>query len=140
IESNLSYSEGNKMQGQIVGYIRVSTVDQNTERQRIDVKTDRNFTDKVSGKDTNRPALQEMIAYVRAGDTVVVHSLDRLARNLDDLRRLVKELTGKGVIVHFKKESLIFNGEDTSLSTLLMNILGSFAEFQRSLILEAQRE
>ncbi|ATO86270.1 transposon Tn21 resolvase [Actinoplanes sp. SE50] len=78
-----------------VGYIRVSTVDQNTVRQLDGIEVERVFTDKASGKDTTRPALDELIAYVRDGDTVLVHSMDRLARNLDDLRRLVRTLTGK---------------------------------------------
>ena len=85
------------MTGQRIGYIRVSSTDQNTQRQLEDVKVDRTFTDKISGKDTNRPKLQEMIDFVREGDTVIVHSMDRLARNLDDLRRLVHTLTKKGV-------------------------------------------
>lgn len=89
-----------------VGYIRVSTVEQNTVRQLDGIEVDRVFTDHASGKDTTRPQLDELIAFVRAGDTVMAHSMDRLARNLDDLRRLVRTLTGKGVRVEFVKESL----------------------------------
>ena len=85
--------------GQRVGYVRVSTVDQNADRQLDGVSLDRVFTDKASGKDTKRPELEALLAYVRDGDTVVVHSMDRLARNLEDLRRLVRELTGRGVRV-----------------------------------------
>ena len=79
--------------GQRVGYIRVSTLEQNTERQLEGVALDRAFTDKASGKDTQRPELERLLAFVRESDTVVVHSMDRLARNLDDLRRIVQGLT-----------------------------------------------
>ena len=123
-----------------VGYVRVSTVDQNTVRQLDGVEVERVFTDKASGKDTARPKLDELIAFVRDGDTVIVHSMDRLARNLDDLRRLVRTLTGKGVRVEFVKESLTFTGEDSPMATLLLSVMGAFAEFERALILERQRE
>jgi DNA invertase Pin-like site-specific DNA recombinase len=123
-----------------VGYVRVSTVDQNTVRQLDGVEVERVFTDKASGKDTTRPKLDEMIAFVRDGDTVLVHSMDRLARNLDDLRRLVRTLTGKGVRVEFVKENLVFTGEDSPMATLLLSVMGAFAEFERALILERQRE
>ncbi|WP_405178685.1 recombinase family protein [Nocardia sp. NBC_01377] len=123
-----------------VGYIRVSTVDQNTVRQLDGIEVERTFTDKASGKDTARPQLDELLAFVRAGDIVLVHSMDRLARNLDDLRRLVRLLTGKGVRVEFVKESLTFTGEDSPMANLLLNVMGAFAEFERSLILERQRE
>jgi DNA invertase Pin-like site-specific DNA recombinase len=123
-----------------VGYVRVSTVDQNTVRQLDGIEVERTFTDKASGKDTSRPKLDELIAFVRDGDTVIVHSMDRLARNLDDLRRLVRTLTAKGVRVEFAKESLTFTGEDSPMATLLLSVMGAFAEFERALILERQRE
>lgn len=94
--------------GQRVGYVRVSTVDQNPKRQLEGVALDRVFTDRASGKDTKRPELDALLTYVRDGDAVVVHSMDRLARNLEDLRRLVRELTGRGVRVEFVKEALTF--------------------------------
>lgn len=129
------------MTGQKIGYIRVSSTDQNTGRQLEGVQLDRTFTDKVSGKDTERPALKELLAYVREGDTLVCHSMDRLARNLLDLRKLVKELTGRGVSVQFLKENMTFTGDkDSPMATLMLNILGGFAEFERSIILERQRE
>ncbi len=78
--------------------------------------------------------------YVREGDTLVVHSMDRLARNLEDLRRLVRELTDKGVRIEFVKESLTFTGKDSAMGTLLLSMLGAVAEFERSMILERQRE
>jgi DNA invertase Pin-like site-specific DNA recombinase len=123
-----------------VGYIRVSTVDQNTVRQLDGIEVERTFTDKASGKDTSRPELDELIGYVRDGDTVLVHSMDRLARNLDDLRRLVRTFTAKGVRVEFVKESLTFTGEDSPMANLLLSVMGAFAEFERALILERQRE
>lgn len=123
-----------------VGYIRVSTLDQNTVRQLDGIEVERVFTDTASGKDTTRPQLEELIAFVRDGDVVVVHSMDRLARNLDDLRRLVRTLTAKGVRVEFVKEHLSFTGEDSPMSNLLLSVMGAFAEFERSLILERQRE
>ena len=126
--------------GQRVGYLRVSTVDQNTERQLDGIALDKVFTDKASGKDTNRPELMRALEYVREGDILVVHSMDRLARNLEDLRRIVRELTGRGVRVEFGKESLTFTGEDSAMNTLLLSMLGAVAEFERSMILERQRE
>ena len=128
------------MAGQRIGYIRVSSLDQNTVRQLEGIQLDRVFTDKASGKDTTRPKLDEMIAFVRDGDTVIVHSMDRLARNLDDLRRLVRELTAKGVRVQFVKEQLTFTGDDTAMANLLLSVMGAFAEFERALIGERQRE
>ena len=126
--------------GHHVGYVRVSTIDQNTERQLDGVALDKVFTDQASGKDTERPQLKEALEYLREGDTLVCHSMDRLARNLDDLRRIVKELTGRGVAVQFVKESLTFTGEDSPMATLLLSVMGAFAEFERSLIKERQRE
>ncbi|HEY5881696.1 MAG TPA: recombinase family protein [Nakamurella sp.] len=123
-----------------VGYVRVSSLDQNIVRQLDGIEVERTFTDKASGKDTNRPKLAEMVSFVRTGDTVLVHSMDRLARNLDDLRRVVRMLTGKGVRVEFVKENLTFTGEDSPMATLLLSVMGAFAEFERALILERQRE
>ena len=101
---------------------------------------DRTFTDTASGKDVTRPQLAAMLGFVREGDTVIVHSMDRLARNLEDLRRIVRELTARGVAVQFAKEQLIFTGEDTAMATLLLSVMGAFAEFERALIGERQRE
>lgn len=123
-----------------VGYVRVSTVEQNTVRQLDGIEVDKKFTDTASGKDAARPKLEELIGFVRDGDTVIVHSMDRLARNLDDLRRLVHLLTGKGVRVEFVKENLTFTGEDSPMANLLLSMMGAFAEFERALILERQRE
>jgi DNA invertase Pin-like site-specific DNA recombinase len=126
--------------GQRVGYVRVSSFEQNPQRQLEGTALHRTFTDKASGKDTARPQLEALLAFVREGDTVLVHSMDRLARNLDDLRRLVQELTGRGVRVEFVTEGLVFTGEDSPLSRLLLSVMGAFAEFERSLLRERQRE
>jgi DNA invertase Pin-like site-specific DNA recombinase len=129
------------MKTQRIGYIRVSTVEQNEARQLDGIQLDRVFTDKASGKDTNRPQLQEAIKYAREGDTLLVHSLDRLARSMEDMLRLVRELNAKGVSVEFVKENMVFSaGKDDPRSMLLLGILGSFAQFERSLIRERQRE
>jgi DNA invertase Pin-like site-specific DNA recombinase len=128
------------MTGQRIGYIRISSHDQNPKRQLENVQCDRTFIDKVSGKDINRPKLQELLDFVRDGDQVVVHSMDRLARNLDDLRGLVQRLTGKGVSVEFLHEHLTFTGEDTPMANLLLSVMGAFAEFERALIRERQLE
>lgn len=122
------------------GYIRVSTLDQNEARQLDGVQVDRTFTDKASGKDTNRPQLEAVLAFLREGDTLVVHSLDRLARNLTDLRRIVESLNARGVEVEFVKEGLRFTGKEDAMAKLMLNIMGAFAEFERSLIKERQRE
>ena len=128
------------MQGQRIGYVRVSSFDQNPERQLEQVEVGKVFTDKASGKDTQRPELDSLLAFVREGDTVVVHSMDRLARNLDDLRRLVQKLTRRGVRIEFVKECLTFTGEDSPMANLMLSVMGAFAEFERALIRERQRE
>ncbi|VUH00799.1 TnpR recombinase [Klebsiella pneumoniae] len=128
------------MHGQRIGYVRVSSFDQNPERQLEQIQVDKVFTDKASGKDTRRPELERLLAFVREGDTVVVHSMDRLARNLDDLRRLVQGLTQRGVRIEFLKEHLTFTGEDSPMANLMLSVMGAFAEFERALIRERQRE
>ena len=128
------------MHGQRIGYVRVSSFDQNPERQLEQVQVDKVFTDKASGKDTQRPQLDALLGFVREGDTVVVHSMDRLARNLDDLRRLVQGLTQRGVRIEFVKEHLTFTGEDSPMANLMLSIMSAFAEFERALIRERQRE
>lgn len=128
------------MNGQQIGYRRVSSVDQNTARQLDGVVLDKVFEDHASGKDTDRPELVRCLDHVREGDTLHVHSMDRLARNLDDLRRMVKDLTGRGVVVRFHKEGQIFSGQDSPIANLMLSLLGAVAEFERSLILERQRE
>ena len=133
--------------GQDVGYIRVSTTDQNTARQLEGTALDRVFTDKASGKDRQRPQLVACMAHLREGDRLHVHSMDRLARNLDDLRKTVDELTARGVAVVFHKEGMTFEpacpGMDqgrADMARLMLSIMGAVAEFERSMILERQRE
>lgn len=130
------------MAGKQIGYIRVSTIDQHTDRQLAGIDLDRVFIDRASGKDTDRPQLEAMLAYVRDGDVIHVHSLDRLARNLVDLRRIVTGLVERGVVIHFHTEYLVFDPDQATnpMSTLLLSMLGAVAEFERSLILERQRE
>lgn len=126
--------------GHRLGYARVSSEDQNTVRQLDGLSFNKVFTDKVSGGHAHRPQLTALLAHAREGDTVVVHSMDRLARNLDDLRALVNGLTDKGVRVEFVKEGLVFTGEDSAMSRLLLSVMGAFAEFERALIRERQHE
>lgn len=128
------------MSGQQVGYIRVSSVGQNTARQLDGVTLDRIFADEVSGKSLDRPQLAACLSHLREGDTLHVHSMDRMARNLDDLRRMVRELTARGVVVRFHKEGLTFTGDDSPMANLLLSMLGAVAEFERSLIRERQAE
>jgi len=122
------------LQGQRIGYIRVSSFDQNPDRQLEQIEVGKVFTDKASGKDTQRPELERLLAFVREGDTVVVHSMDRLARNL------VQGLTQRGVRMEFVKEGLAFTGDDSPMANLMLSVMGAFAEFERALIRERQRE
>lgn len=112
------------MQGHRIGYVRVSSFDQNPERQLEQTQVSRVFTDKASGKDTQCPQLEALLGFVREGDTVVVHSMNRLARNLDDLRRLVQGVTQRGVHIEFVKEHLTFTGEDSPMANHLSSING----------------
>ncbi len=128
------------MDGQRIGYVRVSSFDQNPDRQLEAVSVGRIFTDKASGKDTRRPELDRLLTFVREGDAVVVHSMDRLARNLDNLRRIVQTLTRRGVRIEFVKEGLTFTGEESPMANLMLSVMGAFAEFERALLRERQRE
>ena len=137
-------SSSHPSKGHTVGYARVSSVDQDTSRQLEALNKlglDKLFEDKASGKDTQRPQLKAALEHLREGDTLAVHSLDRLARNLADLLKLVKELTAKGITVRFLKENLTFtNDKSDHMATLMLSMLGAFAEFERSLIRERQLE
>lgn len=133
------------MKGQIIGYARVSSADQNLARQLEQLNAehlDKIFEDKASGVTTDRPAFQQMMEYVREGDTVIVCSMDRLARNLADLLNITKELQTKGVSIKFLKESICLDasGNDAAMTKLLTSMLGAVAEFERSMIRERQRE
>ena len=133
--------------GQKIGYVRVSSVDQNDARQLDGLVLDKIFTDKASGKDVHRPQLQAMLSHVREGDHVYVHSMDRLSRSLKDLQEVVESLTARGVAVEFCKENLRFErpgtnsgGHTAAYSKLLLQMLGAVGEFERALIRERQRE
>ena len=128
------------MTGKKIGYIRVSSFEQNTDRQLEGIKLDKCFIDKISGKDLNRPQLEALLGYVRDGDTIIVHSIDSLARNLDHLRKLVQQVTAQKIKIQFIKENLTFTGEDSPISQLLLSVMGAFAEFERALIKERQIE
>ncbi|MCQ2443899.1 MAG: recombinase family protein [Mailhella sp.] len=124
-----------------IAYIRVSTVEQNTDRQLAGLTIDKTFEDHCSGKDTDRPALRECLAFLRSGDTLHVHSIDRLARNLADLQSMVEDLNAKGIAVRFHKEQLVFAGKKLSpMNKLMFQMLGAFAEFERATIRERQAE
>ena len=128
-----------------IGYVRVSSLDQNPDRQIEELKAqqaEKIFMDKVSGKNTDRPELQRMLSFIREGDTLIVHSLDRLARNLADLLTMVQDLTCRGVSVIFLNERLSFEaGADASpTSKLMLSMIGAFAEFERSMIRSRQAE
>lgn len=128
--------------GQTVGYIRVSTVGQNTARQLDGLTLDKVFEDKCSGGTADRPALTAMLNHVRSGDTVVVHEISRLARNTADLLALVKQLTDKGVTVVFKKETLTFTSdkEKNAISEMMLTMLGAVSAFELSMINERRLE
>mgnify|MGYP001513476276 FL=1 len=126
----------------IFNYIRVSTVEQNTERQLRDVVCDRVYEEKVSGKDTNRPQLQAMLSNIRSGDIINIHEMSRLARNTRDLLNLVEDITSKGATIIFHKENLTFKGDEKQdpYQKMMMTMLGAVAELERSILLERQRE
>jgi len=130
--------------GMAVGYIRVSSTSQNTDRQMDgfnNLDLDKVFTDKVSGASIDRPELKACLEYLRENDTLYIYSMDRLARNLVDLQSIVNDLTGRGVRIKFIKEQLTFeqNGNNP-MNTLLLQVMGAFAEFERNLIKERQME
>jgi DNA invertase Pin-like site-specific DNA recombinase len=123
-----------------LGYIRVSTVEQSTERQLLNIELDKIFTDKCSGKNTNRPALTQLIEFAREGDTIHCHDISRMARSTEDLLRLVKEFISEGVTLKFHKENLEFDGESNPIQDLTLALLGSIYQFERAMILERQKE
>lgn len=123
-----------------IGYKRVSSLDQNTARQLDGIPLDKVFEDHASGKDTSRPQLQAALEWAREGDRLIVHSMDRLCRNLGDLRAVVSSLTSRGVAVEFIKENMTFTNESTPMAQFMLNIMGSFAELERAMIRERQKE
>lgn len=128
-----------------VGYIRVSSESQNLDRQvtRLSsLKLDKIFTDTTSGKNVDRIGFQQMLEYLREGDELFVCSMDRLARNLNDLLTVTETLQKRGVSIHFLKENLVLSpkGETSAISKLLLSMMGAVAEFERALIRERQQE
>lgn len=128
------------MSGKRIGYVRVSSIDQNPQRQLESVTLDKKFVDFASAKSTNRPQLKALLEFVREDDVVIVHSMDRLARNLRDLKQLVHDFISQKIEVHFVKENLQFSSENSATSILILHLMGAFAEFEYSFIRERQRE
>ncbi|WP_047960339.1 recombinase family protein [Desulfovibrio sp. TomC] len=128
------------MSGQTIAYRRCSTTDQSNLRQLPNGEFDREFEDHCSGGTTNRPGLKSCLDFIREGDCLVVHSMDRLARNLPDILNLVADLTAKGVTVKFHKENLIFTGEKNPMQDLQLAVMGAVAQFELAMIRERQRE
>lgn len=126
--------------GQRLAYIRVSTTEQNTDRQLHGLVFDEKFIDKCTGSNSDRVSLNSLKTHCRKGDSVHVHSIDRLARNLADLLGLIEYFIKKGVSVEFHKEGLLFTGEDNPFQKLQLQIIGSCAEFERSMINARIRE
>lgn len=132
--------------GMIYAYIRVSTVDQNIARQQQALadswpNIDKIFTDKASGKDTNRPQLQAMLMILNSGDTVIIHSIDRLCRNIMDMCTITTNLQSRGVSLVFLKENLTFStSENNALQELQLHMMSAFSQFERALIKERQAE
>ena len=134
-------NQNTNITGQHVAYKRVSTLIQNEGRQLNGQKFDIEFVDKLSGKDTNRPELKKCLQHLRAGDTLHVHSIDRLARSSKDLQNIVHELTKKGVCIRFHKENLSFNADESNpMNKLMLDMMAAFAEFELSIINERRRE
>ena len=128
------------MTGQNIGYIRVSSEGQNTARQLESIKLDKEFVDTMTGSNKNRPQLEECLNYLRKGDTLHVHSIDRLARNLRDLQEIIEGLVVKNVSVKFHSENLTFTGDDNPMATLTLQMMGAFAEFERTITRTRQFE
>ena len=128
------------MTGKRIGYVRVSANDQNPARQLDGVQIDKKFVEYASGKSTNRPELKAMLEFVREDDTVIVHSMDRLARNQTDLKTLVFGLVANKVSVHFVNINMTFTGDDSPIARFMLDMLGAVAELERAFIRERQAE
>lgn len=123
-----------------VGYIRVSSVDQNTDRQLDGIELDKVFEEKLSGKNMERPELNTCLNFLREGDILFVHSIDRLARSLRDLLNMVDDLVKKGVVIKFVTENMEIGKNGNPMAEFMFSVLGSFAEFERKMIKSRQRE
>jgi DNA invertase Pin-like site-specific DNA recombinase len=123
-----------------IGYIRVSSEGQNTDRQLEGVELHKRFIDKISGASKDRPELNACLQYIRSGDTLHVHSIDRLSRSLRDMEELVSGLVERGVTIEFHTERLTFTKEENPIATMMLHLLTTFAQFERSVTRKRQRE
>lgn len=123
-----------------IGYIRVSSEGQNVDRQLDNIALDKRFIDKVSGASKDRPQLNACLTYIRTGDTLHIHSIDRLARSLRDLQEIVDGLVTRGITIIFHTERLTFTSEENPVSTMMLQMLGMIAQFERTLTRKRQRE
>ena len=128
------------MKGQNVGYIRVSSVEQNEIRQLVGVDVDMQFVDKITGSVKSRPELDKLLNHVRSGDTVHVHDISRLARNVSHLLEFVELLTSKGVSVKFHQEGLHFTSDQNPIQDLMLTVIGAISAFERTCIKQRQYE
>lgn len=126
--------------GKRIGYVRVSTVDQNPDRQLEGIEIDKKFIDYASGYANKRPQLQAMIDFAREDDIIIVHSMDRLGRVVKDIIKFVDDCLKKGIQIHFVKENLLFTNKEDPLSKCILHIMSAVAEFEYSLIRERQME
>jgi DNA invertase Pin-like site-specific DNA recombinase len=128
------------MTGKKIKYKRVSTEEQNADRQLEGLECDKEFVDYCSGATLDRPELKKMLAYVREDDHIYIHSLDRLGRSVKDLQNIVSDLIKSRITVHFVKEGLIFDGKNNPMSNLMLTILAAIAEFELARMKERQME
>lgn len=128
--------------GKRYAYKRVSTLEQNLDRQLPDFNADVVLEEKISAKDTKRPKLEMLLEVVGKGDEIHIHELSRLARSVQDLIDIVQQVVSKGASIKFHKENLEFapDKKANSFQSLMLNLLGSIAQFERDLMLERQRE
>jgi len=123
-----------------IGYIRVSSEGQNTDRQLDSIVLDKRFIDKISGASKDRPQLNACLTYIRQGDTLHVHSIDRLSRSIRDMEELVSGLVNRGVTIQFHTERLTFTKEENPIATMMLHLLTTFAQFERSVSKKRQSE
>ena len=128
------------MSDQVIGYKRISSPDQNPDRQLLNINLHKEFLDASSGCNKDRPGLKLCLDYVRDGDTLVIDSIDRLARNLRDLQEIVNLLVNKGVFVKFIRENLSFSANNDPMATFTLHLMGAFAQFEHSMIRSRQKE
>ncbi|ECE7034317.1 recombinase family protein [Salmonella enterica subsp. enterica] len=123
-----------------IGYVRVSSVQQNDERQLDGIQLDKVFTEKCSGKNADREQLKAMIEYVREGDVIHCHELSRLGRNVKDLLNIIDTVKEKGASIEFHKERLTAGANENAVSRMMLNVLASVAQMEREMMLERQAE